>query len=103
MLAHTVHTATSVTCPNCHHFKQARYPSAPHHQRLPRAVWRGSNTDSKVLLMDETNVWDVMRTRLHMYGRWYPDTIDAHYTGFPQQAFSGNCIAELLPPGVFVC
>lgn len=49
--------------------------------------------------MDETNVLDVVRTRLHMFGRWYPDAIDAHYTGFPQQAFAGNCIGELMPPG----
>lgn len=50
--------------------------------------------------MDEGNVLDVVRTRLHMFGRWYPDTIDAHYTGFPQQAFAGNCIGELMPPGI---
>lgn len=49
--------------------------------------------------MDETNVLDVVRTRLHMFGRWYPDAVDAHYTGFPQQAFAGNCIGELMPPG----
>lgn len=78
---------------------QARSPLQPPQQRLQRAVWRGSNTDSRVALMDETNVLDVMRTRLHMFGRWFPDAIDAHYTGFPQQAFSGNCIGELMPPG----
>jgi hypothetical protein len=49
--------------------------------------------------MDETNVLDVVRTRLHMFGRWYPDDIDAHYTSFAQQAFAGNCISELMPPG----
>ena len=79
---------------------QARYPLQPPQQRLQRAVWRGSNTDSRVSLMDESNVLDVVRTRLHMFGRWYPDAIDAHYTGFPQQAFAGNCIGELMPPGV---
>jgi hypothetical protein len=79
---------------------QARYPFKPAQQRLQRAVWRGSNTDSRIGLMDETNVLDVLRTRLHMFGRWFPDTIDAHYTGFPQQAFTGNCIGELMPPGV---
>lgn len=78
---------------------QARYPLQPPQQRLPHAVWRGSNTDSSVALMDESNVLDVVRTRLHMFGRWYPDAIDAHYTGFPQQAFAGNCIGELMPPG----
>jgi hypothetical protein len=82
--------------------RQARYPPKLEQQRLQRAVWRGSNTDRRVLLMDESNVLDVMRTRLHMFGRWYPDTIDAHYTGFSQQAFAGNCIGELMPPGMYV-
>lgn len=90
-------------CPSCaacmRPVMQARSPLQPPQQRLQRAVWRGSNTDSRVALMDETNVLDVMRTRLHMFGRWFPDAIDAHYTGFPQQAFSGNCIGELMPPG----
>lgn len=49
--------------------------------------------------MDESNVLQVMRTRLHMFGLWYPDTFDAHYTAFPQQAFDTHCVEELLPPG----
>ncbi|KAF6257123.1 hypothetical protein COO60DRAFT_33422 [Scenedesmus sp. NREL 46B-D3] len=76
---------------------QARYP--PLSQRLQRAVWRGSNTDSRHGLMDEANAMSIMRTRLHVYGMWYPDIIDAHYTAFAQQAFQTNCVEELLPPG----
>lgn len=78
---------------------QARYPSKLPQQRVQRAVWRGSSTDSQIPLMDETNFLDIKRTRLHMFGRWYPNIIDAHFTGFPQQAFAGNCIPELMPPG----
>lgn len=77
---------------------QARHPLLPQ-QRLPRAVWRGSNTDSRHALMDEKNALSIMRTRLHVYGLWYPDIIDAHYTAFAQQAFQTNCVEELLPPG----
>lgn len=49
--------------------------------------------------MDETNVLQVMRTRLHMYGTWFPGLFDAHYTGYPQQAFDTQCVETLLPPG----
>lgn len=49
--------------------------------------------------MDEKNVMQVMRTRLHMFGLWYPDVIDAQYTAFAQQAFDTNCIEELIPLG----
>lgn len=52
--------------------------------------------------MDERNVMHVMRTRLHMFGLWYSDTIDAHFTAFAQQAFDTNCVEELLPPGEFI-
>ena len=78
---------------------QARYPVLPQQQRRQQAVWRGSNTDTNVLLMDERNVMQVTRTRLHMYGLWYPDIMDAHYTAFSQQAFDTHCIEELIPPG----
>jgi hypothetical protein len=50
--------------------------------------------------MDERNVLDVLRTRLHLFGRWYPEIIDAHYTSFAQQAFDTNCVEELLQPGM---
>jgi hypothetical protein len=80
------------------HALQARYPPLPQ-QRLQRAVWRGSNTDSRFGLMDEKNALSIMRTRLHMFGLWYPDIIDAHYTAFAQQAFQTNCVEELLSPG----
>eukprot|EP00878_Enallax_costatus_P026966 GHUV01028982.1.p1 GENE.GHUV01028982.1~~GHUV01028982.1.p1 ORF type:complete len:289 (+),score=69.74 GHUV01028982.1:348-1214(+) len=78
---------------------QARYPVYPQQQRRQQAVWRGSNTDTNALLMDERNVMQVMRTRLHMFGLWYSDIMDAHYTAFSQQAFDTNCIEELIPPG----
>lgn len=52
--------------------------------------------------MTEGNVLDVLRTRLHMFGRWYPGLLDAHYTDFTQQAFDTDCIQRLMPPGVCV-
>jgi hypothetical protein len=45
------------------------------------------------------NALDILRTRLHLFGRWFPDTIDAHYTAFSQQAFDTNCVETLMAPG----
>lgn len=38
--------------------------------RTQRAVWRGSSTDRERLIVDESNVLMLTRTRLHMFGMW---------------------------------
>lgn len=76
---------------------QVRYPRTA--ARAPRAAWRGTNTDPQFDPMDESNALDAARTRLHLMGRWYPELLDAHYTGYSQRAFDTQCVDTLLPPG----
>jgi hypothetical protein len=82
-------------CPNC----QVRYPQLPQQQRILKAVWRGSNTDSNVTDVDDNNILDVLRSRLHLFGRWYPDIIDAHYTSFVHY-HDIKCAQKLLQLGM---
>ncbi len=63
---------------------QARYPRDPS-ARAPKAVWRGTNTDRRFHPAIESNVLDLVRSRLHLMGRWYPHLLDAHYTSYDQQ------------------
>lgn len=86
-------TSIDIVLPLC---CQARYPQS---SRIPRAMWRGSNTDRVHDPMDESNVFDVARTRLYLMSKWYPQWIDANYTRYAQQAFDTSCVETLMPPG----
>ena len=62
-------------------------------------MWRGTATDAHQAVVDESNALDVMRARLHLFGRWYPQWLDTHLTAYAHQAFDSNCLGALMPPG----
>eukprot|EP01023_Acetabularia_acetabulum_P016705 TRINITY_DN18256_c0_g1_i13.p1 TRINITY_DN18256_c0_g1~~TRINITY_DN18256_c0_g1_i13.p1 ORF type:complete len:542 (-),score=37.51 TRINITY_DN18256_c0_g1_i13:2768-4393(-) len=52
----------------------AKYPR--HAQRIPKAVFRGSSTDSKIKTTQTTTVLDIQRVKLGVLGRWHEDILD---------------------------
>jgi len=61
-------------------FAQRRLP--PWHERLPRALWRGSSTGRKALT--PARLHGLPRYRLCQLSRWLPNGLDARFTAVVQ-------------------